>query len=125
MESDDKLKEIDIKNWTCYFLDSITKFGDFYPNNVLIDEKSYENILVYNILYITLNGAKPLRISFNKLEGFLKIYDGTRNSVLFGTEIYDFIYNRIRYLLEVKSSIKYVISHNYAKIKDDLYNLCS
>ena len=125
MESDDKLKEIDIKNWTCYFFDAITKFGDFYPNNVLIDEKSYENILVYNISYITLNGAKPLRISFNKLEGFLKIYDGTRNSVLFGTEIYDFIYSRIRYLLEVKSSIKYVISHNYAKIKDDLYNLCS
>ena len=58
MESDDKLKEIDIKNCTCYFFDAIAKFGDFFPNNVLIDEKSYENILVYSISYITLNGAK-------------------------------------------------------------------
>ena len=31
--------------------DDITKNEDFNINNILIDEKSFENILVYNILY--------------------------------------------------------------------------
>ena len=38
------------------------------------------------------------------------------------TWIYDFIYNRIRYLIGVKRGITYVVSHNYAKIKVDSYN---
>ena len=42
--------------------------------------------------------------------------------LLFGSEKYDFIYNRIRYLIKVKSDITYVISHNYAKIKEDSYD---
>ena len=33
--------------------------------------------------------------------------------------------NRIRYLIEVKIGITYVISHNYAKIKVDSYNFLS
>ena len=35
---------------------------------------------------------------------------------------YDAFYNKIRYVLSVKSGITYVISHNYAKIKIDLYD---
>ena len=50
MESNDKLKEIDIKNRTCYYFDDVIKVQDFDPDNILIDPKSYENILVYNIL---------------------------------------------------------------------------
>ena len=50
MESNDKLKEIDIKNRTCYYFDEIIKIEDFDLDNILIVEKSYKNILVYNIL---------------------------------------------------------------------------
>ena len=32
------------------------------------------------------------------------------------------IYNRVRYLIVVKSGITYAISHNYAKIKVDSYD---
>ena len=39
MESDGKLKEIDIKNRTCYFLDDITNLK---ISNISADEKSYE-----------------------------------------------------------------------------------
>ena len=78
-----------------------------------------ENILVYNILYKTSTGAKPLRIRFDKIDGFIRVYNGTRYLVLFEGEKYDFIYNRIRYLIGVKSGVTYVISHNYAKIKVD------
>ena len=34
----------------------------------------------------------------------------------------DSVYNRIRYLISVKSGITYIISHNYAKIKIDSYD---
>ena len=45
------------------------------------------------------------------------VQDEIRYLVSFGDEKYDFIYNSIRYLKEVKSSITYVISHNYSKIE--------
>ena len=47
--------------------------------------------------------AKPLRIKLDKIDGFIRVYDGTRYLVLFGSEKHDFIYNRIRYLISVKS----------------------
>ena len=63
--------------------------------------------------------AKPFHIRFDKIDGFIRIYDGTKYLVLFGSGKYDFIYNR---LIIVKSGITYVISHNYAKIKVDSYD---
>ena len=61
-------------------------------------------------------GDKPLPIRFNKIDEFVTFYDGTRYLVLFGAEKYDFIYERIRYLVAVKSGITYGISHNYVKL---------
>ena len=66
--------------------------------------------------------SKSLRIRLDRIDGFIRVYDGTTYLVLFGSEKNDFIYNRIRYLIKVKSSITFVISHNYAKMKVDLYN---
>ena len=40
MESNDKLKEIGIKDPTCYYFDGIIKIKGFDLDNVLIDEKS-------------------------------------------------------------------------------------
>ena len=40
MESNDKLKEINIENRTCYFFDDIIKLEDFDLDNILTDEKS-------------------------------------------------------------------------------------
>ena len=63
MESKNKLKEIDIKNCTCHYFDDITKDLDIDFNNILLEEKldkeKYENILVYDISYKILMGAKP------------------------------------------------------------------
>ena len=39
MESNDELKEIDIKNCTCYYFDDVMKIVDFNLNNFLIYEK--------------------------------------------------------------------------------------
>ena len=73
--------------------------------------------MIYGISYNNLTGAKPSRIRFDKVDGFIRDYDGTRCLVLFGGEKYNFIYYRIIYLIGVKSGITYVFSHNYAKIK--------
>ena len=48
-------------------------------------------------------GAKILRIRFNKIDGFVRVSDWTRYLLLFGGEKYDLIYNRVRYLIEVKN----------------------
>ena len=69
IDSNDELKETDIKNRTCYYFDDITKIENFNLDSILIDVKSYENILVYNISYKTLIGTKPLRIRFYKIDG--------------------------------------------------------
>ena len=53
MHSNSELKEIDIKNRTCCYFDNIIKIEDLDLDNVLIVEKLYENILVYNISYKT------------------------------------------------------------------------
>ena len=38
MESEDELKEIDIKNHTCYRFDDLMKANDIYSKNILLDE---------------------------------------------------------------------------------------
>ena len=97
-----EFKKVCIKNRTCYYVDDIIKLEDFD-----IDK--------------TLTGAKPFRIRSHKIEGFIRIYDGTRHLILLGSEKYDAIYNRIRYLIGLKGSITYAFFHDYAKIKVDCY----
>ena len=86
MESNDEVKEIDIKNRTCYFFDDIIKIEDFDFYGILKHEKSYDNILIYDISYKTLISAKPSRIRFDKVDGFIGVYGGTRYLVLFRPE---------------------------------------
>ena len=78
--------------------------------------------LIDDITYKTLTGAKPLRIRFNKVKGFIRVYDGTRYLVLFGPEKYDAICNSIKCLICQESVIRYIISNNYAKINIGLYD---
>ena len=68
----------------------------------LIDEKPHEDILIYDISYKTLIDPKRLRIRFDKIDGFIRICDGTRYLTLFHSEKYDNIYDRIRYLISLK-----------------------
>ena len=41
-----ELKKVNIKNRTSYYFDDIIKFEDFDVNKILLNEKSYENILI-------------------------------------------------------------------------------
>ena len=77
-------------------------------DNILL-KRSYVNILIYDISYKTFMDAKPLRIRFDKIDGLIKIYIGTRYLVFFDPEKYDAIYDRIRCLISEKSDIVYSI----------------
>ena len=39
-------QENDLKNRTCFYFDDINKAENFNFDNILVDEKSYKNILV-------------------------------------------------------------------------------
>ena len=101
-------KKVHIKSRAWYYFDDIIKLEDFDIDNILIDEKLHVNILIYNISYKTLIDSKPLRIRFSKIDGFIKIYDGTKYLVLLGPEKCGAIYNKIRYLISLKSGITYI-----------------
>ena len=68
MESKDELKEIDIKNRTCYYFDDVMRTWD--TNNgtsfsgILLDE----NNLIYDISCKTSTGAKPLRFRYGTIK---------------------------------------------------------
>ena len=102
-----ELKKSRIKNRTCYYFDDIFKVEDFDLDNILIYEKF---------------GSKPLRIRFDKIDGIMRIYDRNRYLTFFGPKKCDAIYDKIGYLINIKSGITYTISHYFAKIKVDSYN---
>ena len=98
MESNDELKEIDIKNHACYYFDDIIRDFDINFDNILLDEKIYENILIYDISYKTSPGPKLLCIRFYKINGFIKVRGGKlRHLVLFDYGLFDKIFDKIEY----------------------------
>ena len=52
----------DIKKRTYYFFNDIINIKKFDPNNIKIDEKSYKNILIYYIGYVTIKDLKYVKI---------------------------------------------------------------
>ena len=54
-----------------------------------------------------------MRIRFDQIDGLVRIYDGITYLTLFGSEKYQAIYNRIRYLISIKSGITYIFSHYF------------
>ena len=51
-----------MRNHTHYFDDKIN-INNLFLDNILLDEKSYENIYMYNVAYKTLYGTVPLHFT--------------------------------------------------------------
>ena len=58
MKMSNKVKHIDLKNFTYYFFNDIINIKNFDQNNIEIDEKSHKNILIYYIGYVTIKDLK-------------------------------------------------------------------
>ena len=59
-----EVKKIDIKNGTYYFYNDIIDLKKFDARLLKVDKKSYKNIGIYNIGYITIK----------KIDGYENIY---------------------------------------------------
>ena len=74
------IKEINIKNRTYYFFDDMINIKDFDPNLLKIDKKSYKNIDIYYIGYITvkdsdyvkINSVNPLYLIISEVDRYIK-----------------------------------------------------
>ena len=74
------MRGIDIKNHTYYFFDNIINIKTFKPNEIKLNEKSYKNILIYYIGYVTIKDSKcikinsisPLYLIINKVNGYFE-----------------------------------------------------
>ena len=78
------IKDTNIKNHTYYLFDDIINIEEIDPNNIKIDEKSYKNILIYNIVYVTIKkdlkiySANPLYLIFNKVNRYFEEINGNK-----------------------------------------------
>ena len=73
--------------------------------------------MVFSILYKILVNAKPMSIRFDKVNEFIRVYDGTTFSTLFELINYRAAFSKIRYFTRVKSGITSLTFHNYEKKK--------
>ena len=118
-----ELKKVSIKNCKCYYFDDIFKF-DYkfnYDFDILVEVKSYENILIYDTWH------RALTVQNHYVLGSIKqmIYQfimelGIQYYLVL--KKYDASQNRIRYLISQHNGITYVYSHNYSRLKIDSYD---
>ena len=98
-----KIKDIHIKNHTDYFFDDIINTKNFELNNIKVDEKSYKNILIYCIGYVSIkdskyvkiNSVSPLYIIFINLNGYFEEING--NEYLTLVPISSSLWSKVRY----------------------------
>ena len=81
-----------------FYFSDIIKFEDFDFDNILINEKVYKNILIYNILHRALIGPKPQHIRFDKINAFIRVYNVT---------LWNF--NDMQYYLALKNMMPFTI----------------
>ena len=86
-----KVKDINIKNRIYCFFNDIISIENFDVNNIKIDEKSYKNILVYYIGYVTIKedlnvySVNPLYFIFTNVNGYLEEINGNKYLTLVPT----------------------------------------
>ena len=56
-----KFKDIGMKDRSYYFFSNIINIKNFDRNNIKLDEKSYKNIPIYYIGYVTIKDSKYVK----------------------------------------------------------------
>ena len=119
------IKDIGIKNHGSYFFDDIINTKNFDQNNIKIDEKSYKNILINYIGYITIKDSKYVKIN-SVMNGYFHEINKSKYLTLVPTndnkektKKYEKLWSKIRNLIRsvIKNSDDY--DQKYMKIKFD------
>ena len=128
-----EVKQINIKNRTYYFYNDIIDLKDFDAKLLKIDKKSYKNIDIYYIGYITIKkiddceniySVNPLYLLINHANGYIEekgvniylIFDSTDENKELLKKCND-VWNGIRDKIKEISSDKYDYEKDYMKIK--------
>ena len=125
-------KDINKINHTYYFFDDIINIKDLDPNNIKIDEKSYKNILIYYIGYVTIKkdlknfSLNPLYLVFNKVNEYFEEINGNKYLMVAPTneskeniKKYEELRIKIRYLINSVTEKSDDYDKKYMRIKSD------
>ena len=130
LKMSNKVKDINIKNLTYYFFNDMIDIENFDPNNAKKDEKSYKNILIYSIGYVTtkesikIYSVNPLYLISRYVSGYFEKINGNKYLTLVPTneskekiKKYEELWSEIRDLIRsiTKNSDDY--DEKYMKIK--------
>ena len=105
------IQKINIKNCTYYFFNDMINIKDFDPSLIKIDKKSYKNIGIYYIGYITIksisdyeniNSVNPLYLIIGEVDGCIE-----EN-------------NENKYLTFVSTDKNKKVSEKYTKLWDEI-----
>ena len=80
------VKEIDVKNCTYYFVNDMINIKSLDSTKLKLDEKSYKNILIYYIAYVTVRElsyvttiiVKLLYLIINKINVYIEKNNGNK-----------------------------------------------
>ena len=127
------IKQINIKNRTYYFYNDIIDIKTFDSNMLKLDKKSYKNLDIYNIGYVTIkkigygydiNSVNPLYLHINNVNEYIEEinedkylgFDVTyENKELL--KIYDYVFNAIMDKIKKIDHDWLEYSKDYMKIK--------
>ena len=136
----EEVKQINIKNWTCSFYNDMINIKNFELNLLKIDRKSYKNIGIYNIGYITIkkiddyeniHSVNPLYFLVNHANGYIEETSGNKYLIFDSTDEnkellkkYQDVWSGIKNKIEAVSSGECDYEKDLMKIKfnsdDDL-----
>ena len=127
------VKQIDIKNRTYYFYNDIIDLKNFDTRLLKIDKKSYKNIDIYYIGYITIKkiddyesiySVNPLYLRIDHASGYIEEKNGNKylifDSVDENKELlkkYNDVWNRIKNKIKEVSSDECDYEKDYMKIR--------
>ena len=107
------IKQIDVKNRTYYFYNDVIYLKDFDAGLLKIDEKSYKDIDIYNIGYITkkkiddckkINSVNPLYLNITHADVYIEekgvnkylVFDSTDELLKKYNDVFNEIRNKIK-----------------------------
>ena len=115
------IKQINIKNRTYYFFNDMINIKHFDPRSLKIDKKSYKNIGIYHIGYITIeriidykniNSVNPLYLNIGEVDGYIEGNNGNKYLTFAST-------NKNKKVLEKYTRLREEIKYHIETINED------
>ena len=128
------IKQINIKNRTYYFFNDMINIKEFDSSHLRIDKKSYKNIDIYYIGYITIksisdyeniNSVNPLYLIIADVDGYIEKNNGNKYLTFASTdknkkvlEKYTKLWDKIKcHIQTINAGKSGEYQKNYMKIK--------